>query len=102
MPTLRRLRIEKYEGIVILFRAFLNSQTSQDGRLARCLNPKDLSEELYILAANQGHAEAQRRLGYLYQHGIGGVKQNEREAIRWYTKAAQQGNTGAQKQLSAL
>ena len=50
MPILRRLRIEKYEGIVILFRVFLNSQTSQtsqDGRLARCLKSKDLSEELY-------------------------------------------------------
>ena len=43
---LRRLGIEKYEGIVILFRVFLNSQTPQDGRLARCLKPKDLSEEL--------------------------------------------------------
>ena len=47
MPRLRRLRIEKYEGIVILFRVFLDSQTSQDGRLARCLKSKDLSEELY-------------------------------------------------------
>ena len=44
---LRRLGIEKYEGIVILFRVFLNSQTPQDGRLARCLKSKDLSEELY-------------------------------------------------------
>ena len=44
---------------------------------------------------------AQKRLGYLYQHGIG-VDQNESEAIDWYTKAAQQGNVAAHEQLIAL
>ncbi|MCR5723303.1 MAG: tetratricopeptide repeat protein [Lachnospiraceae bacterium] len=46
--------------------------------------------EWYEKAANQGHAEAQCSLGYMFSKGIG-VKQNYIKAAEWYKKAANQG-----------
>ena len=40
--------------------------------------------------AEQGHAEAQNYLGWLYRWGLG-VPRDEAEAVRWYREAAQQG-----------
>ena len=45
--------------------------------------------------AEQGHAEAQTRLGHLYAAGLG-VPQDDAEAVNWYRKAADQGNALAQ------
>ena len=47
--------------------------------------------EWYEKAANQGHAEAQCSLGYMFSKGIG-VKQNYIKAAEWYEKAANQGH----------
>jgi TPR repeat protein len=44
----------------------------------------------YRLAADQGHAEAQCKLGACYFRG-NGVEKNEKEAVKWYQKAADQG-----------
>lgn len=41
--------------------------------------------------AEQGHADAQIRLGQLYAAGLG-VPQDDAEAVNWYRKAANQGN----------
>ena len=41
-------------------------------------------------AAEQGHAQAQNRLGGMYEHGRG-VGKDYVEAVRWYRKAAEQG-----------
>jgi hypothetical protein len=51
-----------------------------------------------ITAAKQGDAEAQYRLGVVYDKGLG-VKKDKREAVRWYRKAASQGHTKAQDSL---
>jgi len=45
--------------------------------------------------AEQGHADAQTRLGQLYAAGLG-VPQDDVEAVNWYGKAADQGNALAQ------
>ena len=42
-------------------------------------------------AANQGDSDAQVKLGLAYYHGRG-VAQNFAEAVRWYKKAADQGD----------
>ncbi|MEO8683504.1 MAG: tetratricopeptide repeat protein [Devosia sp.] len=49
----------------------------------------------YLLAAEQGNAEAQRNLGGLYGSGRG-VAQNDAEAKRWFRAAAEQGDAQAQ------
>jgi TPR repeat protein len=51
--------------------------------------------------ADQGNAEAQYALGFMYARGQG-VKQNNAEAAKWWRRAADQGNTFAQYNLGAL
>ena len=48
--------------------------------------------------AEQGHADAQSRLGRCYEHGDG-VKVDMKEAVRWYEAAAAQGHADAQSRL---
>ena len=43
-------------------------------------------------AAEQGNADGQSMLGWLYYRGEG-VEQNSREAFKWYKKAAEQGKS---------
>jgi len=51
--------------------------------------------------AESGDAGAQNSLGLRYVNGEG-VKADEREAARWFTKAAEQGYTPAQSKLGSL
>jgi TPR repeat protein len=50
------------------------------------------------LAANQGLADAQFTLGFMYAHGQG-VSQDYAEAVKWYQLAADQGYTLSQANL---
>ena len=52
----------------------------------------------YRKAADQGHAEAQNRLGTYYEYGRG-VTEDYDEAVRWYRKAADQDLAEAQNNL---
>lgn len=51
--------------------------------------------------AEQGHAEAQNMLGYMYRFGEG-VPQDFEQARQWYRRAADQGNATAQNNLGAM
>jgi hypothetical protein len=51
--------------------------------------------------AEKGHAEAQYRLGNLYEHGRG-VEPSLSEAKKWYGRAAGQGHVVARRRLEAL
>ena len=55
----------------------------------------------YEKAARQGSALAMRYLGGMYEKGEGRTQSNE-AALRWYKKAADAGNSRAQKQYDAL
>lgn len=50
------------------------------------------------LVANQGWPEAQRKLGWLFENGLG-TETNLVEAALWYDKAAEQGDARAQLSL---
>ena len=52
-------------------------------------------------SAQYGNAEAQFDLGNIYYHGCG-ERQNDAEAIKWYIKAAEQGNIDAISRLKYL
>lgn len=54
--------------------------------------------ELYLQAAEQGHAEAQTQVGYMYSMGMG-TNEDKSRAISWYRKAANQGNIYSQYNL---
>jgi len=51
--------------------------------------------------ALQGDSAAENALGLRYATGDG-VTSNEREAVRWFTRAAEQGNTAAQSKLGSV
>jgi len=53
------------------------------------------------LAANQGSSYAQNYLGIMYEEGKG-VTQDYNQAISWYQKAADQGNSDARTNLKDL
>jgi TPR repeat protein len=54
--------------------------------------------ERLVKKAGQGDAQAQYKLGEMYDKGEGVVKDNT-EAVKWYRKAAEQGHPNAQWQL---
>lgn len=45
----------------------------------------------YQQASNQGHAQAARRIGYMYENE-NGLKKNDEKALYWHKLAAQRGN----------
>ena len=55
----------------------------------------------YRLAAEQGDADAQYRLGIMYLNGRG-VPQDDVVAVKWSHKAAEQGDADAQSLLGAM
>jgi TPR repeat protein len=57
--------------------------------------------ELFALAANQGHADAQFNLGYLYIRGDGVAQSNDMARL-WWLKAALQEHEGAINNLKVL
>jgi len=56
---------------------------------------------LFKLAAEQGHAEAQLNLGYMYSKGRG-VAQSDQDAVHWYRFSASQGYPKALLNLGIL
>lgn len=62
------------------------------------LQNKEAFDDFAILA-EKGNAYAQYFLGYSYAKRWGGVKQNQPEAIRWLSLAADRGNESAKKLL---
>jgi uncharacterized protein len=65
--------------------------------------PQDYAEAVrwYRLAADQGNADAQAGLGYMYALGHG-VPSDYVEAVRWFRLAADQGNAKAQAGLGLM
>ena len=65
--------------------------------------PEELALELdaTLKAAEQGDAEAQANLGFMYANGEG-VPQDDVEAVKWYRKAADQGYAKAQHMLGFM
>ena len=62
--------------------------------------PQDIAEAVkwYRRAAEEGDANAQTKLGLMYDKGDG-VPQDFAEAVKWYRRAAEQGNADAQYNL---
>lgn len=60
----------------------------------------------YCLAAEQGHAESQHRLGQVYQYRAQRAElaavQDRPEAVKWYHRAAEQGHPEAQFELGRI
>lgn len=59
------------------------------------------SPETVMQLAVDGHAWAQFELGVRYADGRG-VEQSDAEAVKWFCRAAEQGNAGAQNALGFM
>ena len=57
--------------------------------------------EWYRKSAEQGNADGQASLGYVYNNGYGVAKDDD-EAIKWYRKSAEQGNAVGQVNLGYM
>ncbi|MDR2026013.1 MAG: sel1 repeat family protein [Prevotellaceae bacterium] len=55
----------------------------------------------YQRNAEQGSADAQNCLGFMYENGVG-VSKDYGEALKWYRKSAERGNADAQKNLNRI
>jgi TPR repeat protein len=63
--------------------------------------PTDGSLEQNRKLADEGNAEAQYKLGRMYEEGLG-LPQDSKEAAKWYLKAAEKGNAQAQYKMGTL
>ena len=65
--------------------------------------PQDYAEAMkwFLLAAEQGVADAQFNLGVMYEDG-NGVHEEEVQAENWYRLAAEQGHREAGESLNRL
>ncbi len=73
----------------------------QDGKRAYLQGDYTTALEKFEPLAESGHAESQYYLGVIYEEGRG-VSKNTKAAIKWYLKAAQQGNTDAHTRLEQI
>ena len=69
--------------------------------LAYSRDDYDIAMALYRPLAEQGNAEAQFRIGDMYEAGKG-LPKNYHTALEWYRKAALQGHDGAQNSLGIM
>lgn len=65
--------------------------------------PQDSSNlNSLVQRAETGDLKAQLELGFRYEYGTGGAQRNPYEAIRWYRKAADQGDGGARDRIAGI
>ena len=86
---------------LFLFSSVVFGDDFQDGLDA--YQKKDYKEavKLFLPLAEQGNADAQSNLGFMYEKGQG-VPQDYKEAVRLYRLSAEQGNAGAQYNLGTM
>ena len=92
MKTLHSLFLA---GLLLLAPHAVPADEMSKGMAAYQAGNFEQAYQLWLPLAKKGDANAQYNLGLLYQKGQG-VEQNDREALIWFSKAAQQGLLDAQ------
>lgn len=69
-------------------------------------NKNEYQKELELIKrfhnqAKQGDSEAQKKLGYMYNKGMG-VKKDYQESLKWYRLSAKQNNASSQYALGVM
>jgi TPR repeat protein len=72
-----------------------------DGLAAARAGDYAVARSVWVPLARHGSAEAQFRLGWLFESGLG-TKKNPADAVNWYRKAAAQGHPSAQFNLGMM
>jgi uncharacterized protein len=78
-----------------------NNKNFNAGLAAYEANNLPLAYQKFLLGAKEGHLPSQYNIALMYENGIG-IKKNEKEALVWYTKAANAGSSAAQFNLGVL
>ena len=75
----------------------------QGGQYSTGTNRKDYQTafRLFLGLAQNGNSDAQNNLAVMYRMGYG-VTQNFTEAVKWFRRAAAQGNAQAHRNLAEL
>ncbi|MHB9147125.1 MAG: tetratricopeptide repeat protein [Candidatus Amoebophilus sp.] len=76
-------------------------ETSQKLELELLKKQYKIAADIYQESANQGYAEAQNNLGWMYHNGLG-LNKDYTQALAWYQKAADQGYAEAQCNLGDM
>ena len=66
-----------------------------------CFDGNNFDINICQKQSEQGDADAQFNLGWMYFHGLG-VPKDYKEAVKWYTKSAKQGYAPAQNNLANM
>jgi uncharacterized protein len=84
--------------------SFGASENYFDGVMAYVSGDYETALRILKPLAESGDDQAQFHLGFFYFEGKGSphFPQDDREAVKWYRKAAEQGNAEAQEKLSAM
>jgi len=67
----------------------------KQGQMAKALS-------LYLPLAERGNADAQFQIGSLYTNGGPGITKDDKQAVDWFSKAAEQGHMEAQTKLGFM
>ncbi len=86
---------------LFVFSGSARADQLQDGIAAYSRKDYEAALKLWQPLADQGNAEAEEYVGYLYEYGDG-VKQDFTEAVKWYRKASDQGNSLAERRLGEM
>ena len=71
------------------------------GRAADDNGEYDTAMNYYLIAAKRGNSAAQNNIGLMYEKGLG-VPKSKVKALKWYRKAAAQGNEVSKKHIKNL
>jgi hypothetical protein len=94
----RPRQVDKTEGALPADRKSAGSDKVEPTHASR----ETAETRRYRVAADQGDANGQVNLGWLYEKGRGGLPKDDREAARLYKLAADQGNAGSQANLGVF
>ena len=107
-----KLEAHEHEELTPLEKGCVDSgATAQEDNTAhvklaeKCLEEGDFKGAVkhYRNAAEQGDADAQNSLGFIFRMGLGlGEPDDFAEAVKWYRKAAEQGHVEAQAGLGIM
>ena len=104
----KQLAVQAYKGDAASLQtlqqdAMSGDAVSEDWYGSYFVAEKDYAQasQWYRKAADQGDADAQTNLGFLYANGHG-VAQDYAQALQWYRKAADQGYASAQYNLGVM
>ena len=88
-------------AFILLVVSAVGAQTFEEASAAYNRGDYAVAFESFRTLAEQGVADAQAFLGFMYAQGRG-VPQDDAEAVRWHHQAAEQGHALAQAKLGAM